>query len=63
MGCSDWHVSMHNLWLRRPVWIYGPGLVAVRGNDHADRLASRALATAGLQASRDVGAERLENTF
>ena len=52
MGCPDWHTAMHNLWLQRLLWIYCPGHAGVSGNERADRLASTADITSGLQLGR-----------
>ena len=49
MGCPDWHTAMHSLWLKRLQWLYCPG---VSGNERADRLASTADITSGLQLGR-----------
>ena len=52
MGCTDWHTAMHSLWLQRLLWIYCPGHTRVSGNEWADRLASAADFTSGLQLGR-----------
>ena len=52
MGCPDWHTAMHSLRLRRLLWIYCPGHAGVSGNERADRLASTADITSGLQLGR-----------
>ena len=52
MGCTDWHTAMHSLWLQRLLWIYCPGHTRVSGNERADRLASAADFTSGLQLGR-----------
>ena len=52
MGCPDWHTTMHSLQLQRLLWIYCPGHVGVSGNERADRLASTADITSGLQLGR-----------
>ena len=49
MGCPDWCTAMHLLWLQRLLCIYCPGHVGVSGNERADRLASTADITSGLQ--------------
>ena len=49
MGCPDWHTAMHSLRLQRLLWIYCPGHAGVSGNERADRLASTADVTSGLQ--------------
>ena len=49
MGCPGWLTAMHSLWLQRLLWIYCPGHTAVSGNERADRLASTADITSGLQ--------------
>ena len=52
MGCPDWHTPMHSLRLQRLLWIYCPGHAGVSGNERADRLASTADITSGLQLGR-----------
>ena len=52
MGCPDWHTAMHCLRLQRLLWIYCPGHAGVSGNERADRLASTADITSGLQLGR-----------
>ena len=52
MGCPDWHAAMHSLRLQRLLWIYCPGHAGVSGNERADRLASTADITSGLQLGR-----------
>ena len=52
MGCPDWHTDMHSLRLQRLLWIYSPGHAGVSGNERADRLASTADITSGLQLGR-----------
>ena len=52
MGCPDWHTAMHSLWLQRLLWIYCPGHAGVCGNERAERLASTADMTSGLQLGR-----------
>ena len=52
MGCPDWHTAMHSLRLQRLLWIYCPGRAGVSGNERADRLASTADITPGLQLDR-----------
>ena len=52
MGCPDWHTAMHSLRLQRLLWIYCPGHAGVSGNERADRLASTAHITCGLQLGR-----------
>ena len=49
MGCPNWHTAMHSLQLQRLLWIYCPGHAGVSGNERADRLASTADITSGLQ--------------
>ena len=49
MGCSDWHADMHSLWLQRLLWMYCPEHSGVSGYEWADRLASTADNTFGLQ--------------
>ena len=52
MGCPNWHTAMHSLRLQRLLWIYCPGHAGVSGNERADRLASTADITSGLQLGR-----------
>ena len=52
MGCPDWHTAMHSLRLQRLLWIYCPGHAGVSWNERADRLASTADITSGLQLGR-----------
>ena len=52
MDCPDWHTAMHSLWLQRLLWIYCAGHAGVSGNERADRLASTADITSGLQLGR-----------
>ena len=52
MGCLDWHTAIHSLRLQRLLWIYCPGHTGVSGNERADRLASTADITSGLQLGR-----------
>ena len=52
MGCPDWHTAMHSLRLQRLLWMYCPGHTGVSGNERADRLASTADITSGLQLGR-----------
>ena len=52
MGCPDWYTAMHSLRLQRLLWIYCPGHAGVSGNERADRLASTADITSGLQVGR-----------
>ena len=52
MGCPDWHTAMHSLRLQRLLWIYCPGHAGVSRNERADRLASAADITSGLQLGR-----------
>ena len=56
MGYPDWHTAMHGLRLQRHLWIYCPRHAGISGNERADRLASTADITSGLQ----LGAQRLE---
>ena len=58
MGCPDLHTAMHSLRLQSLQWIYCPGHAGVSGNERADRLASTADTTSGLQLGR--GALSLE---
>ena len=52
MGCPDWHTAMHSLRLQRLLRIYCPGRAGVSWNERADRLASTADITSGLQLGR-----------
>ena len=52
MGCPDWHTAMHSLQLQKFLWIYCPLHAGVSGNERADRLASTADVTSGLQLGR-----------
>ena len=52
MGCPDWHAATHSLRLQRLLWICCPGHAGVCGNERADRLASTAEITSGLQLGR-----------
>ena len=61
MGCPDWHTAMHSLRLQRLLWIYCPGYAGVRVNERADRLASTAGITSGLQLSRAEALRGLRN--
>ena len=61
MGCPDWHTAMHSLRLQRLLWIYCPGQAGVSGNERADRLASTADITSGLQLGRAEVLRSLRN--
>ena len=61
MGCPDWHTAMHSLRLQRLLWIYCPGHAGVSGNERADRLASTADITSGLQLGRTEVLRGLRN--
>ena len=52
MGCPNWHTVMHSFRPQRLLWIYCPGPARVSGNERADRLASTADITSGLQLGR-----------
>ena len=52
MGYPDWFTAMNSLRLQRFLWIYCPGHAGVSGNERADRLASTADITSGLQLGR-----------
>ena len=52
MGCVNWNTAMHSLWLRILLWIYCPGHAGVSKNERADRLASTANITSGMQLGR-----------
>ena len=49
MGCLYWHTAMQCLRLQRPLWIWCPEHAGVCGDGQADRLASTADITSGLQ--------------
>ena len=49
MGCPEWHTAIHSLRLQRLLRIYCIGHAGVSGNEQADRLASTADITSGLQ--------------
>ena len=51
-GLPDWHTAMQSLRLQRLLWIYCPGHAGVSGIERADRLASTADITCGLQLGR-----------
>ena len=61
MGCPDWHIAMHSLRLQRLLWIYCAGHAGVSGNQRADRLASTADNTSGLQLGRAEVLQGLRN--
>ena len=61
MGCPDWHTAMQGLRLQRLLWIYCPGHAGVSGNERADRLASTADITSGLQLGRTEVLRGLRN--
>ena len=46
------HTATHSLRLQRLLWIYCPGHTGISGNERADRLASTADTTSGLQLGR-----------
>ncbi len=48
MGSPDWNASMVDIRFRNLLWGYCPGHSEVKGNDRADRLASKATITTGL---------------
>ena len=50
--CPAWHTAMHSLQLQRLLWIYCPGHARASGKLQADRLASTADITFGLQLGR-----------
>ena len=52
---------MHSLQLQRLLWIYCPGHAGVSGNERADRLASTADITSGLQLGRTEVLRGLRN--
>ena len=51
-GCPRWHTAMHSVRLQRLVWMYCGGQAGVSGTKRADRLASSADMTCGLQLGR-----------
>ena len=61
MGCPDWHTAVDSLRLQRLLWIYCPGHAGVSGNERADRLASTADITSGLQLGRAEVLRSLRN--
>ena len=54
MGRPDWNVSKVDIRirLRKLLWVYCPGHARVKGNDRADRLASKVNLTGGLRLGR-----------
>ena len=52
MGSPDRNVSMVDIHLRKLHWMYCPGHAGVKGNNRADRLASKATLTSGLLLER-----------
>ena len=52
IGCPEWHTAMHSLGLQRLLWTYCSGHAGVSGDERADRLASIADITSGLQLGR-----------
>ena len=52
IGCPDWHTAMQCLLLQRLLWTHCLVHARVCGNDRADRLASTADITSGLQLGR-----------
>ena len=63
MGWPDWHTAMHSLRLQRLLWIYSPDHAGLSGNKRADRLASTADITCGLQLSRAEALRGLRNVL
>ena len=61
MGCLDWHTAMDSLRLQRLLWICCPGHAGVSGNERADRLASTADITSGLQLGKAEVLKSLRN--
>ena len=57
----DWHTAMHSLQLQRLLRIYCSGHTGVSGNERADRLASTADITSGLQLGRAEVLRSLRN--
>ena len=60
-GCRDWHTATHSVRLQRLLWVYRPGHGRVRGHERADRLASTAETTSGLQPGRAEVLRGLKN--
>ena len=52
MGSPDWNVSMVNIHLRIPLWVYCPGYDGMQRNDYADRLAGKSAVISGLRFGR-----------
>ena len=52
MVCPDWHTAMQSLCLQRLLWLYCPGHAGFSENERANRLASTADITSGLQLGR-----------
>ena len=61
MGCPDGHTATHSLRIQRLLWIYCPGHAGVSGNERADRQASTADITSGLQLGRAEVLQGLRN--
>ena len=61
MGCPYWHTAMLSLRLQRFLWIHCPGHAGVSGKERADRLASAADITSGLQLGRAEVLQGLRN--
>ena len=61
MGCPDWHIAVHSLRLQSLLLIYCPWYAGVSGNERADRLASTADITSGLQLGRAEDLRGLSN--
>ena len=52
MGCHDRHRASNRLSLQKLLWVYCPGHAGVCGNERADRLATTADITSGLQLAK-----------
>ena len=52
IGSPDWNVSIVDIHLRKPLWVYCPGHAGVNGNERADRLAGKATVVSGLHIGR-----------
>ena len=51
-GSPDWNMSMVDIPLQNPMWVYCTGHAAVKGNDRTDRLAGKATITSGSHLGR-----------
>ena len=52
LGITDWHVTIINIRLRRPLWMHCPRHAGHKGNDRADRLVGKATITGDLRLRR-----------